>query len=118
MPWSVEFHLEFVPEFAGLPGDVQDELLACVELLMEVGPHLRRPHADTLAGSRHANLKELRFSAAHGVWRTAYAFDPDRRAILLVAGDKAGVAQGRFYKALIRKADTRFDQHLKARRPK
>jgi hypothetical protein len=57
-------------------------------------------------------MKELRFDADNGVWRVAYAFDPERRAILLVGGDKSGVSQKRFYKMLIAKADTRFDQHL------
>jgi hypothetical protein len=42
----------------------------------------------------------------------AYAFDPARQAILLVAGDKSGVSQRRFYKALLRKADERFAEHL------
>lgn len=58
-------------------------------------------------------MKELRFNADNGVWRVAFAFDPDRQAILLVAGDKAGVAQKRFYKNLIKIADARFDTHLK-----
>jgi len=57
-------------------------------------------------------MKELRFRADTGVWRAAFAFDPDRHAVLLVAGDKAGVAQRRFYKALIARADKRFDDHL------
>jgi hypothetical protein len=64
-------------------------------------------------------MKELRFEADNGVWRVAYAFDPARKAILLVAGDKSGVSQKRFYKSL-RKADERFVEHLeeleKARR--
>ena len=42
----------------------------------------------------------------------AFAFDPDRAAILLVAGDKSGVSQKRFYKRLIAKADELFDAHL------
>jgi hypothetical protein len=57
-------------------------------------------------------MKELRFRADDGVWRVAFAFDPKRQAILLVAGDKSGVAQKRFYKALIAKADKRFAEHL------
>lgn len=57
-------------------------------------------------------MKELRFSAADGAWRVAFAFDPKRRAILLAAGDKAGVSEKRFYKQLIAKADERFDAHL------
>lgn len=65
-----------------------------------------------LACEDWANMKELRFDADDGVWRVAFAFDPERKAIVLVAGDKAGVAQKRFYKALIAKADARFAEHL------
>ena len=70
------------------------------------------PAWDTLKGSRHANIKELRLSAAGGEWRVAFAFDPKRKAILLVAGDKSGVSERRFYRELIRKDDDRFDTHL------
>lgn len=59
-------------------------------------------------------MKELRFSADNGVWRAAFAFDPKRKAILLVAGDKSGTGQKKFYKTLINKADKRFEQHLLA----
>ena len=57
-------------------------------------------------------MKELRFSAADGEWRVAFAFDTTRRAVLLIAGDKSGGAEKRFYRELIRKADERFDAHL------
>jgi hypothetical protein len=57
-------------------------------------------------------VKELRFKAADGVWRVVFAFDPKRQGILLVAGDKAGTSQKRFYKQLIAKADKRFGEHL------
>ena len=56
-------------------------------LLREFGPQLGRPRVDTLNGSRHANMKEMRFRAADGEWRLAFAFDPARNAILLVAGE-------------------------------
>jgi hypothetical protein len=46
------------------------------------------------------------------VWRVAFAFDPKRKAVLLVAGDKSGGSEKRFYRELIRKADNRFDEHL------
>ena len=59
-------------------------------------------------------MKELRFDADDGVWRVAYAFDPERKAILLIAADKSGVGQRRFYKVLISKADARFTEHLAA----
>lgn len=114
MAWTVLYHDAFLAELEALSGDVQDGLLAMAELLTIGGPMLGRPHADTLAGSRHANMKELRFAADDGVWRVAFAFDPERKAILLVAGDKSGVAQKRFYKGLIAKADARFAEHLAA----
>ena len=91
---------------------VRIELLALTRLLQHFGPQLGRPRVDTLNGSRHANMKELRFSAADGVWGVAFAFDTKRKAILLVAGDKSGVGERRFYRELIRKADDRFDAHL------
>ncbi len=112
MRWRVEFHGAFLPEFLGFLQTVQDEASVHIELLREFGPALRRPHADTLKGSKHANMKELRFDSVGGVWRLAYAFDPERKAILLVAGDKSGASQSRFYKTLIRKADDRFDVHV------
>jgi len=91
---------------------VSVEILALSRLLQEFGPQLGRPRVDTLKGSRHANMKELRFSAADGEWRVAFAFDPKRKAILLVAGDKSGVSEKRFYRQLIAKADERFNAHL------
>jgi hypothetical protein len=87
-------------------------LLAHARLLEEFGPQLGRPRVDTLNGSKHANMKELRFNADDGVWRVAFAFDPKRKAILLVCGDKSGGSEKRFYKRLIKKADNRFDEHL------
>lgn len=112
MSWSVEFHDDFEPEFRAFEPAVQDALLAVAKLLADFGPQLGRPYADTLEGSRHANMKELRFEASDGEWRTAFAFDPRRRAILLVAGDKSGVSQRRFYKQLVAKSDRRFSAHL------
>lgn len=112
MEWIVEFHDDFEPEFEALPEEVQDELLAQANLLEQFGPQLGRPRVDTLKGSKYSNMKELRFEAADGVWRVAFAFDPKRNAILLVAGDKSGVSQRRFYKQLIKKADARLEAHL------
>src|ERR1039457_770086 len=110
--WSVEIGDEFKPVSFGLHEDVRTEILALAHLLQQFGPQLGRPRADTLNGSRHANMKELRFGADDGEWRVAFAFDPKRKAILLVAGDKSGGSEKRFYRELIRKADDRFDAHL------
>lgn len=116
--WSVVFHPEFEPEFDRLDEDVQDELLAQANLLEELGPLLGRPRVDTLNGSAHANMKELRFDASDGVWRVAFAFDPEKQAILLVAGDKSGTNEKRFYKRLVARADERFDDHLRGLKEK
>jgi hypothetical protein len=110
--WVVEIGDEFAPEFDALHDDVRTEILALSLLLQRFGPQLGRPRVDTLKGSRHSHLKELRFSTVGGEWRVAFAFDPRRRAILLVAGDKSGGSEKRFYRELIRKADDRLDAHL------
>lgn len=112
MTWPVFFHVAFAEEFQDYSQSVQDEIAAIAGLLVGLGPSLKRPHADTLKGSRFANMKELRFNADDGAWRLAYAFDPERKAILLVAGDKSGTSSTRFYKTLIAKADIRFATHL------
>ena len=112
MTWQVDFDDDFAREFEALNADVQDALFVAMKVLRDVGPRLGRPHVDTLEDSAHANMKELRFAAADGVWRVAFAFDPRRRALLLVAGDKAGIAERRFYTRLIAEADHRYARHL------
>ena len=114
MAWVVLFHDAFDVEFSSLREELQDELLAHARLLAEFGPNLGRPTVDTLKGSRHANMKELRFAWSGQVWRVAFAFDLQRQAILLVGGDKGGADQRRFYKRLISVADARYDEHLGA----
>jgi hypothetical protein len=88
--WTVVVHEEFEPELLRLAPAVRRELLAQAQVLEAFGPRLGRPKVDTLSGSRYANMKELRFKAADGVWRAAFAFDPKQRAILLVAGTRPG----------------------------
>jgi hypothetical protein len=112
MSWVVRFALEFESEFLELAEAVRTELLAQARVLERFGPQLGRPRVDTLKGSKHANMKELRFDADGGVWRVAFVFDPKREALLLVAGDKSGGSQARFYRSLIAKSDQRFDAHL------
>lgn len=114
MSWAILFHDDFDAEIQGLPQALQDELLAHALLLREFGPNLGRPTVDGLKGSRHANMKELRFSWEGEIWRVAFAFDPKRQAILLMGGNKGGADQRRFYNRLIAIADARFDQHLAA----
>ena len=91
---------------------MQDELFSLLIKLRRFGPQLGRPEVDTLHGSRLANLKELRFRLDHVQWRVAFAFDPARKAILLVGGSKYGISQSRFYRSLIQIAERRFSIHL------
>jgi len=113
MEWDVKFDAAFAAEARAFARPVQLEIAALASLLRRFGPQLRRPHCDTLKGSKHANMKELRFTLPDGEWRIAFAFDPERCAILLVGGSKSGVSEKKFYKDLIRAADARFSAHLR-----
>jgi len=110
--WKVLTTDTFDGWFVDLGDSAKVEVIAKVKLLKLLGPHLGRPHADTLKGSRHRNMKELRADTRDRVMRIAFAFDPTQNAILLVAGDKGGMSQKRFYKQLIAKADALLDAHL------
>jgi hypothetical protein len=117
MEWDVQYDDTFVAELAEIERQtgssaVREEIAALALLLRRFGPSLKRPHCDTLKGSRHPNMKELRFTLPDGEWRVAFAFDPRRSAVLLVAGNKSGMNERRFYRQLIRLADARFDTHL------
>lgn len=114
--WIILLHEAFDREFDEFAEPIQDELLAHALLLRQYGPDLGRPTVDTLKGSQYTNMKELRFSVSGQIWRVAFAFDPKRRAVLLVAGNKAGADQRRFYKRLIQTADKRFTDHLAVER--
>ena len=113
MTWQLDFQDDFLYELNEFPKPVRVEMLASMKVLAEFGPELGRPRVDTLKGSKHANMKELRFNAENRVWRVAFAFDPKRTGILLAAGEKSGGSERRFYRRLISKADRRFDEHLK-----
>lgn len=96
MAWVVIFHEAFDAEFAEFPRAVRTALAAKARLLETFEPMLGRSHVDTLKGSKHSNVKELRLEAEDGVWRAAFAFDTARQAVILVAGDKSGTSEGRF----------------------
>ena len=114
--WEVEFAEEFERWWQTLAEDEQESLLVGVKLLRQLGPLLGRPYADTVKGSRHSNMKELRTQHRGRPLRTLFAFDPRRRAILLIGGDKTG--DDRFYERMIPLADRLFDEHLEELRRK
>ena len=89
-----------------------DQVVAALRILTEHGPGLGRPLVDSIIGSRHRNMKELRpGSSGRSEVRILFAFDPRRRAILLLAGDKQG-AWAKWYRKNIPVADDRYDEHL------
>jgi hypothetical protein len=112
MPWEVEFTDEFGLWWDSLSEAQQDAVAVGVKVLQMRGPNLSRPYADTVKGSRHANMKELRTQCGGAPLRTFFAFDPRRCAILLIGGDKTG--RKRFYDEMIPLADRLYDEHLKA----
>ena len=96
-----------------LDDDSREQVVAAVDLLEEHGPHLGRPLVDTVSGSRHRRMKELRpGSSGSSELRILFAFDPGRQAILLVAGDKSGNWKS-WYRRNIPLADDLFDEHLR-----
>ena len=99
MKWNVFFHPDFLSEFRALPRQAQEELLARTKVLEALGPTTGRPNVDTLKGSSFSNMKELRFQL-DGLWRFAFAFDPQRNAIVLCGGDKYGEDSEAFYNKL------------------
>lgn len=107
--WEVEYTDEFGQWWATLNPGEQQSIDAAAGLLEQRGPGLGRPLVDTIQGSRHPNMKELRV----GTMRILFAFDPRRTAILLIGGDKRGRWQ-EFYERTIPLADRLFDEHLAA----
>jgi hypothetical protein len=105
--WEVEFTDQFGVWWDTLTVSEQQSIDAAVGVLEQRGPGLGRPLVDTVEGSRHANMKELRASTT----RVLFAFDPTRSAILLIGGDKRDRWQ-KFYAEMIPLADQLFDEHL------
>jgi hypothetical protein len=65
-----------------------------------------------ITGSRLPNLKELRPGSTDGTQvRLLFIFDPQRRAVFLVGGDKAG-KWSEWYKAAIPQAEQAYAEHL------
>ncbi|MFZ4895980.1 type II toxin-antitoxin system RelE/ParE family toxin [Plantibacter sp. Mn2098] len=95
-----------------------EQVVASLELLSEHGPQLGRPVVDSVRASRHRNMKELRpGSTGRSELRVLFAFDPTRRAILLVAGDKTGQWK-RWHGDNLPRADDLYDQHLRKGTPR
>lgn len=108
--WNVEYRDEFEAWWRRLPADAQEAIAHDIDVLAAIGPGLGRPFVDAVHGSRYRNMKELRTNHSGHAYRVLFAFDPRRTAILLVGGDKEG--SPRFCRAIIRRADRAYAQHL------
>jgi hypothetical protein len=110
MAWNVEYTDEFGAWWDTLTEGEQDSIAVSVRLLAERGPQLGFPHSTAIAGSRHEHMRELRTQKGGRPFRTLYAFDPRRTAILLIGGDKTG--NNRWYTEFVPIADHLYDEHL------
>jgi len=110
MQWDVEYTDEFGQWWSSLSEAEQESIAASVQLLEARGPNLGYPHSSGISGSSHSHMRELRTQHEGRPYRTLYAFDPRRSAILLIGGDKTG--KDRWYDAFVPLADRLYDEHL------
>jgi hypothetical protein len=109
--WIIDATEEIAEMIKKLDEDAKEAILKSLLILQEIGPSLGRPYVDTINESKHKNMKELRIQNRQRLFRILFAFDPDRKAILLIGGDKRG--DKRFYQKMIPIADALFDKHMK-----
>jgi len=110
MSWEIEYKDEFEEWWLGLTEEEQISVDATVQLLEERGPQLPFPHNSGINGSKHSHMRELRTQHEGRPYRTLFAFDPRRTAILLFGGDKTGNDQ--WYVKNVPVADRLYDEHL------
>lgn len=109
--WHIETTDRFDEWFESLDGVDMENVLAGLLLLEEKGPGLSRPYADTIKKSKYTNMKELRIQSKGKPIRAFFAFDPERKGIVLCAGKKVG-KEKRFYDEMIPIADNEYSEHL------
>ena len=90
-----------------LPEKDYEALAGRIDLLAEQGPATPRLTVDTIKGSRHSNMKELR----SGKLRMLFAFDPQTQAVLLLGGSKQD-RWTQWYEENIPVADDLYDDWL------
>jgi hypothetical protein len=118
-PYELRFFddvLKWINDLRANERETYLHVIAALERLQEVGPALRRPTVGAIEGSRYRNMRELRPRSGRSVSiRLLFVFDPARRAIFLVAGDKAERRQwDAWYPKAIKEADARYESYLEA----
>ncbi len=114
--WNIKQTVEFQDWFEEADIALQNDTVEHLELLKQFGPNLKRPYADTLKGSQLTNLKELRFNSGNKVIRIFFIFDPDRNAVLLIGGNKAGSGDKTFYNTMIDQSEKIYGRYLEERK--
>jgi len=109
--WEVKTTDTFDEWYKTLDSTDRENVLAAILVLREKGPMLSRPYADSVYGSKHSNMKELRVQSRGNPIRAFFAFDPTRTGIILCGGEKTG-KEKRFYDEMIPVADDEFSAHL------
>ncbi|MDX1525858.1 MAG: type II toxin-antitoxin system RelE/ParE family toxin [Pseudidiomarina maritima] len=109
--WTIRTTDRFDAWFDALDDTDKENVIASLLLLQSEGPFLSRPYADTLYGSVHSNLKELRIQSKGKPIRVCFAFDLSRTAIILCAAHKNRNTR-LFYQTMIAIADQEFTRHL------
>ena len=113
MEWTVLISEGYEEWFKKLPQKHKLAISTDLAVLRNMGPMLGRPYVDQIKGSKYKKLKELRTQISGHVYRSLFAFDPNRQAVILSGGDKKGKKQEIFYNRLIAQAEIVFDNHLK-----
>ena len=109
MAWTVLFSIEAAAWLDTLSDSEWNAIMGAIDLLEQRGPSLGRPAVDSIEGSRHSNMKELRSFGGH--LRALFAFDPKRQALVILGGDKEGDWTG-WYARNIPIADNLYDDYL------
>lgn len=109
--WQIE--MEPIKDWLdGLDKQTAYQVYAALDLLRECGPNLKRPLVGKIEGSIIGSMKELRpGSTGRSEVRILFVFDPERKAVLLVGGDKQN-KWNKWYKTAIREAERRYIRWL------
>ncbi len=114
--WEIDRTDEVKTWIEAQDDDAREVILEKLIVLKKLGPQLGRPTVDSVKGSSFNNMKELRIQNKNRVFRIFFAFDPERKAILLIGGDKKGIND--FYEKMIHQADKLYSSHLEELRRK
>jgi hypothetical protein len=108
-PWEITFSAEAERWFGSLSRRDTARVIDAVDKVEERGPALRRPDVGVIKTSRYHNMKEL---IPRGHIRILFAFDPQRRAAVLLGGDKTDNWRA-WYRKQVKCADHLYEKHLR-----